>query len=48
MAMYRCSRCDTLKDGDYCTCVEDPTDEFGLVCEDCACELEEEDDESTI
>ena len=42
MAMYGCSRCDELKDGDWDCPSEDPDDELGLVCEDCACELEEE------
>ena len=36
MAVYRCSRCDTLKDGDFCVCAEDPREEFGLMCEACA------------
>jgi DNA-directed RNA polymerase subunit RPC12/RpoP len=42
MAIYRCSRCDAWKDGDYDTCSEDPEDELGLMCEDCTAELEDE------
>ena len=42
MAVYRCSRCDTLTDGDYSPCIEDPNEEFGLMCESCAAEAEED------
>ena len=35
MAMYRCSRCEEFKDGDWNTCVEDPLDISGLMCEEC-------------
>ena len=41
MSMYYCSRCGSLKDNDYCVCTEDPNDSLGLMCEDCACEMEE-------
>jgi len=41
MAIYRCSRCDEMKDGDYDVCTEDPDEEFGLMCESCTCELPE-------
>jgi hypothetical protein len=40
MGIYRCSRCDTMKDSDY-GCTADPNDELGLMCEDCAGDLEE-------
>ena len=46
MAVYRCSRCDEFKDSDWNVCSEDPDDSLGLVCEDCMCELEEDDDEN--
>ena len=42
MAIYRCSKCDEFKDGDWDTPQEDPHDDLGLMCEDCACELEDE------
>ena len=45
MAMYYCSRCGEMKDEDWNPCTEDPKDEFGLMCESCACEVEEDDDE---
>ncbi len=41
MAMYRCSECDELIDGDYNPGIESPTEEFGLMCESCACEIGE-------
>ncbi len=41
MAMYRCSECDELIDGDYNPGIESPTEEFGLMCESCACEIDE-------
>ncbi len=41
MAMYRCSECDELVDDDYNPGVESPTEEFGLMCESCACEIDE-------
>ncbi len=44
MATYRCNKCDTFKDGDYCVCSQDPRpgQSLELVCEDCMCELEYE------
>ena len=45
MAMYWCSRCGSLKDGDWNVCTEDPADPLGLMCEECACELEDDEDE---
>jgi len=42
MAAYRCSRCGELKNGDYNVCTEDPNEEFGLICEDCSTEIEDE------
>ncbi len=47
MAMYWCNGpCGRLIDGDYNVCSEDPRPGEGLelVCEDCICELEEEED----
>ncbi len=41
MAMYRCSECDELLDDDYSPGIESPTEEFGLMCESCACEIDE-------
>jgi hypothetical protein len=31
-----------MKDGDYNVCSEDPSEEFGLMCEECTSEVEEE------
>lgn len=45
MAVYRCSRCDEYKDGDWHPATEDPKEEFGLMCEECAGEAEEEEEE---
>ena len=42
MSMYRCSRCGGLKDNDYNVCTEDPREPLGLMCEECACEVEDE------
>ena len=36
MAMYRCSRCENTIDNDWHPCTEDPRDELGLMCPDCA------------
>ena len=46
VAMYWCNLCGKRKDGDWSVCSPDPRPGEGLelVCEDCACELEEEDD----
>ena len=46
MGCYICSECGDLKDGDYNVCIEDPrpTVDNGLLCEDCACELEIDED----
>ena len=46
MGCYICSECGDLKDDDYNVCIEDPrpTVENGLLCEDCACELEIDED----
>ena len=44
MAMYWCSRCGNLKDCDWDPCIEDPKEEFGEMCGECACEAEEEDE----
>jgi len=41
MSIYRCSECDEPKDNDWHPCIEDPrpTVDNGLLCEDCASEL---------
>ena len=42
MAMYICSRCGNYIDDDWHPCTEDPKDELGLMCPECAVEIEEE------
>jgi hypothetical protein len=44
MAIYICSECDTMKDGDCFPCVEHPDSPEELICEECSAELEEEAD----
>ena len=45
MAVYRCEECQEWMDNDYCPCAEHPTIKNGLVCPDCADELEEDEDD---
>lgn len=45
MAVYICERCGEYKDGDWHPCVEHPTDPVALLCEECAAEMEEENEE---
>jgi len=33
-----------MVDDDYEPCTEDPKEEFGLMCKNCACEVEEEEE----
>lgn len=42
--MYRCSRCDSFVDGDWQPCTSDPVIKGGLMCEECAAEVEEDED----
>ena len=42
MAMYICSECDQLTDGDHYPCVDHPGGSNKLACEEYATELEEE------
>ena len=46
MACYICAECDRMIDGDYDPCVEHPTVENGLMCTDCAEQIEEETEEA--
>ncbi len=38
MSMYYCVDCNRLCDRDYVGCYQSPTEEFGLICDDCAAE----------
>ena len=41
MSCYYCHGCCNHFDSDYVGCWEDPDNETGLICEDCAAEAEE-------
>ena len=45
MGCYICTKCDRLIDGDWNPGVEDVDTKFGLMCSDCADELEDDEDE---
>ena len=42
MAMFICNKCGNYVDNDYHPCSQDPNDELGLICPECAFEMEEE------
>ena len=46
MAMYICFECGNFKDDDWCVGTEHPTQPLELICEDCACEIDEEEEEN--